>query len=59
MTAVLAELTHGLRTYSVEKRKVPTSLNEVVAAGYIKNLPSPPAGKSFAIDSKNLRVILR
>lgn len=56
---VLAELTQALRKFSVEKRQVPTSLNELVAAGYIKNLPQAPPGKAFGIDSKNLQVIVK
>ncbi len=56
---VLAELTQALRKFSVEKRQVPASLNEVVAAGYIQNMPQPPPGKTFAIDSKNLKVIVK
>jgi len=56
---VLTELTQALRKFSVEKRQVPTSLNEVVAAGYIQNMPQPPPGKTFGIDSKNLTVIVK
>jgi hypothetical protein len=59
MTAVLEELTQALRKYSAERRRVPASLNELVAAGYIQNLPPPPAGQAFAIDAKNVRVILK
>ena len=59
LAGVLAELTQALRKFSVEKRQVPASLNELVGAGYIKNLPQPPSGKSFAIDSKNLQVIVK
>ncbi len=56
---VLAELTQELRKFSVEKRQVPASLNEVVAAGYIQNMPQPPSGKAFGIDPKNLKVIVK
>ncbi len=56
---VLAELTQALRRFSVEQRKVPASLNELIAAGYIKNLPQPPPGKTFGIDPKNLQVIVK
>ena len=59
LTAILAELTQALRKFSVEKRQVPASLNELAAAGYIKNLPQPPPGKSFAIDAKNVQVIVK
>lgn len=56
---ILAELTQALRKYSAEKRQVPASLNELTGAGYIRKLPPPPPGKTFGIDSKNLRVILK
>ena len=56
---VLAELTQAVRKFSVEQRRVPASLNDLVAAGYIKNLPQPPVGKTFGIDSKNLQVLVK
>jgi hypothetical protein len=56
---ILAELTQALRKFSAEKRQVPASLSEVVAAGYLKNLPQPPPGKAFAIDPKNLQVLVK
>ena len=56
---VLTELTQALRKFSVEQRRVPASLNELVAAGYIKNPPQPPPGKTFRIDAKNVQVILK
>lgn len=59
MAPILAELTQAVRKYSVENRKVPQSLNEVVAAGYIRNLPQAPPGRSFRIDAKNVKVVLR
>ena len=59
LAPVLAELTQALRKFSVEQRRVPASLNELVAAGYIKNLPQPPPGKAFKIDSKNVQVIVK
>jgi hypothetical protein len=59
MANVLAELSQAVRKYSVEKRQVPATLGEVAAAGYIQNVPQPPPGKSFAIDQKNVKVILK
>jgi hypothetical protein len=57
MTATLAALTQAVRKYGAEKQSVPTSLSEVMSAGYITSLPSPPAGKKFAINRK-LEVVL-
>ena len=56
---VLAELTQALRRFSAEKREMPASLEALVAAGYVQALPQAPAGKVFAIDPKNVRVILK
>jgi hypothetical protein len=59
MTSVLADLTQALRRYSAEKREVPPSLDALVAAGYIQQVPQAPAGKAFAVDRKDVRVVLR
>lgn len=54
----LDSLTQALRRFSAEKRRVPASLNEVVAAGYIKVLPPAPPGRKFAINPQRVEVIL-
>ncbi len=59
VTSVLAELTQALRRFSAEKQQVPVSLDALVSAGYIRNLPQPPAGKAFVVDQKNVRVVLK
>jgi predicted small lipoprotein YifL len=56
--AVLSTLTQALRKYSFEHNRVPKSFSELIAAGYVKNLPSPPAGKQYGIDAKTVSVIL-
>jgi hypothetical protein len=53
----LAELTQAVRKYSAEQRRAPESLNELVSAGYLNQLPSAP-GKRFFID-KDLKVGVR
>ena len=57
-SATLAKLTQVVRRFSVERRQVPQSLNEVAAAGYLAGVPAAPAGKQFAIDRKTLQVVL-
>ncbi len=57
-TTDLTTLTQALRRYSMERRKVPADLNEVIAAGYLKGMPAAPAGKKFGINTKRLEVIL-
>jgi hypothetical protein len=57
LAALLGELTQAVRKYAVEQRRAPKALDELVAAGYLSQLPQPPAGKRFAI-SKTLQVYL-
>ena len=57
-TTDLDSLTQALRRYSMERRKVPADLNEVMAAGYLKAMPAAPAGKKFGINTKRLEVVL-
>lgn len=54
---LLAELTQTVRKYAMEKQTVPRSLDELVAAGYLRGLPRAPDGKRFGI-SKELKVYL-
>jgi competence protein ComGC len=54
---VLEQLTQAVRKYAVEQHRAPTLLDELVAKGYLAEIPSAPAGKKFAIN-KNLQVIL-
>jgi hypothetical protein len=54
----LDRLTQAVRKYAAETRSVPKSLNELVAAGYLPEIPTPPAGKQFVIDDQ-LRVRLK
>ena len=54
----LAELTQALRKYSFEHQRVPKTFNEVVAAGYVKDIPQAPPGRKFGIDPKTVQVVL-
>ena len=58
MAAALAELTQALRKYSFEHQRLPKSFSEVVAAGYVKDMPPAPAGRRFEIDPKTVQVVL-
>ncbi len=55
IAATLKELTQLVRKYSVEQRQAPKNLDELVAKGYLSQVPEAPVGKKFAID-KNLQV---
>jgi hypothetical protein len=50
--AVLAEMTQAVRRYAAETKKVPATLEEIAAAGYLPQVPAAPAGHKFAIDRK-------
>jgi hypothetical protein len=54
----LDRLTQTVRKYAAETHSAPKSLNELVAAGYLAEMPEVPAGKRFVID-QNLRVQLQ
>ncbi|MEW6157828.1 MAG: hypothetical protein AB1813_10370 [Verrucomicrobiota bacterium] len=57
LNALLAELTQAVRKYGVEQQRVPKTLEEVRARGYLSTVPVAPPGKKFVID-RNLEVIL-
>ena len=59
VSAVLEEMTQALRKFSFEKKRLPTSIDELVTAGYLGAKPTAPGGKRFAIDTKEARVILK
>lgn len=58
-SAQLAQLTQVLRRFGMDQRRVPQSLNELVAAGYLAALPVAAGGKHFAIDAKHMQVVLQ
>jgi PBP1b-binding outer membrane lipoprotein LpoB len=55
---LLDQLTWSLRQYCMATHSVPSSLDVVVAAGFITNMPPAPAGKKYSIVPKKLQVIL-
>lgn len=57
-STALAELTQAVRRFSAERRKVPLTLEELTAAGYLKSIPTAPAGKRFVINPKTVAVTL-
>ena len=58
LNAALVELTQALRKYSFEHKRVPKTVGEMVAAGYLKAEPQAPPGKRFAIDAKTVQIVL-
>jgi hypothetical protein len=58
LSKTLDRLTQAVRKYAAETRSEPKSLNDLVAAGYLSELPEAPAGKKYVIDG-SLRVQLQ
>jgi hypothetical protein len=54
----LKELTAALQTYMQVSSDYPKDLNALVKMKLLKKMPTPPPGKRFVIDPKNIRVIL-
>jgi hypothetical protein len=52
------EMTAALEAWFTSRGSAPANLQELVKAGFIKKMPTPPPGKEFAIDAKNLKVVL-
>lgn len=52
-------LNDAVRNYYAEKQKMPTSLEEVYAAGYLKERYNPPAGRRFVINPQSQAVEVR
>lgn len=52
------QMTQALRKYGAEKQRVPKSLEEVVAAGYLRAIPAAPPGQKYSFDPKMLKVTL-
>jgi hypothetical protein len=55
---LLDQMTQVLRKFSFENRRLPKSLDEVVTAGYLKEIPPAPAGKKFSIEPRKVQVVL-
>jgi hypothetical protein len=50
------EITGAMHQYIDKKGALPDRLDQLVAEGFIKKLPAPPAGKRFFINTNNLQV---
>ena len=54
----LAELSMAMHAYYLSQGKHPATLDDLVQARCIYRLPTPPAGKKYAIDAKKLEAVL-
>lgn len=55
---ILTQLTEAASRYWLTKGQIPGTLDEVVAAGFLKSVPTPPAGQRFVIDPRTAHVEL-
>ena len=53
-----ADLSKAYQVFYYQKKRHTTDLQELVRERYIRAIPTPPPGKSYAIDQKQLKVIL-
>lgn len=56
--AVHEQLTLALHRYFENTSKMPQTFQDLVNAKYIDKMPTPPAGKTFAIDRRHLQVVI-
>lgn len=54
----LANLNEAVRGYGMTKFRKPDKLEDLVKAGMIDRLPSPPAGKKYVLDDKKNSALL-
>ncbi len=54
----VAEVNRALELWTFKRGQPPKDLNELVTAGFMQRLPTPPAGKKFAFDPAKMRVQL-
>lgn len=55
----LHHLNNAVRNYYADKTKMPTTLEDVYQAGYLKERFTPPAGRQFVINPQTQAVELR
>lgn len=54
----VVEVNRALELWIFKRGQPPKDLNELVTAGFLQRLPTPPAGKKFAFDPVKMRVQL-
>ena len=46
----LEQLEEGIQAFQLHFARLPTNLVELIARGYVKNIPDPPPGKGYTYD---------
>lgn len=55
----LEELNAAVQVWATAKGGSPKGFEDLVKAGYLSKVPTPPPGRTYVIDAPNIRVILR
>lgn len=53
-----ADLSKAYQVFYLQQKRHTTDLQDLVRAKYLRAIPPAPPGKSYAVDQKNLKVIL-
>ena len=54
----IEEMTGAVQAWVTSRGEAPKNFQEMIKVGFIRKMPTPPPGKEFAIDAKNLQVVL-
>lgn len=54
----LKALNEAVQAFALGQLKDPATLEDLVKAGFMKRLPSPPPGKKYVLDAKKSAVLL-
>ncbi len=54
----LEAVTHAVQSFFINKERAPKNLEELVASGFLKKLPTPPAGKKYVYDPERANIVL-
>ena len=55
----LEDLNSALQVWFTAKGGSPKGFDDLVKAGYLSKVPTPPPGRQYVIDAPNIRVIVR
>jgi len=54
----LDAVTKAVQSFFINKERAPKNLEELVASGFLKKLPAPPAGKKYVYDPERANITL-
>ena len=54
----LEAVTQAVQSFFINKERAPKNLEELVASGFLRKLPTPPAGKKYVYDPEKANIAL-